>query len=791
MCAWVRLTVHLPDYEVCCRARMLAPSNLFGRQTKRTRAHLPLKCFHLIIEMWFFSFCFQWLFRRENINGAILDRLTLDYLHAMGVTPIAVAVRVIDAVQSMQAAAAAAAASSAGAGASPTKGRQRQNSAPPAPAFDTMGVPTLAATGAAAAASALLSSTSINLSQVNLLAPSSFKSWISMKKQSGVLRTWERRFLVLQGGVLFFAKSDKVETPLGAITLEGRFICKGEVKTDFSLDHDKERQYVFRCETPAEAIRWKNALLEFSACSTRRDHAVVAGGPPARVLRLLAGNKQLAEMCGNYIRDGVLRKSPASGRGARKYRHFFLFQNVLVYAQAHKKDFTVKGLIEVSGASICEIADEHAPLYSFCIVCDRGRYVVECKSAEEKYEWMLDLTAAVDRALNLTGVGAFASGADEDDAGSDDDVCMSPPEPADSAAASAAAGADVKSLLAEVLPPNSDKARRRARVISIRSLVAIDRAFPKPPVPNCVRIGSWHTRTAASLAAPPDRPQQRLGWEPRREFYATTVRFHSPDALGLFGVTEDEASDLLGVISDFYSMDGYTEHFAEGSMRHPASRPYCPIVYFRWRLQLSGSGAFVINGAGETVTLSTSSTAGDPADIEQQLYVTWGQFQDVFTDNVLVVFALDAAALWLDPAEAGAVALRRATALRHAVRKVAGAMPFMLSLSGKLPEAAYNALLEPFEDEPSACLVDCCDETAEPGHSHTGPFETFVPGSGPERGPEGALSAGADVGDYVLVRSRMVEVMQSGVAQDRFSTGDRAGSHMLLVADCIVDMHPI
>ena len=156
--------------------------------------------------------------------------------------------------------------------------------------------------------------------------------------------------------------------------------------------------------------------------------------------------------CGKFLRQGLLKKSPASGKGKHHMRHFFLFDNYLIYtvasgscrtldaythdasrcfhtrthtlhARTHtpmhaqnlpagSHDYKIKGIIELNNADISDTPDEGDVVNAFSVTCSQGTYVIQAKSQEEKYSWMTAVAEVIfaSRALSVNGGGLGGSG---------------------------------------------------------------------------------------------------------------------------------------------------------------------------------------------------------------------------------------------------------------------------------------------------------------------------------------------------------------------------------------------
>lgn len=333
--------------------------------------------------------------------------------------------------------------------------------------------------------------------------------------------------------------------------------------------------------------------------------------------------------------------------------------------------------------------------------------------------------------------------------------------------------------------------------MSMRSMVSLDKSFPKPPMPNCVRLGNWNVAMDPTQS---NKSTLSSKWSERRALFATAVRYHSPDVLAMQEIQFGQAGELLDKMSDYAMMDGASEHFeAEGVDRSVVpgadTRPFLPIFYFRWRLQLADSGNLFLSVAADEVLdadlpidtdvhkLVDGLPGREPSS--SYIWITWGLFQDVFTESSFYVFACD-----LTPAcETPEGRRSHMDALKRVIAMRVGDSPFVLAFSGFLDPGAD---LDGAQDEFNGMKMWSMGELGvEPGHEHVGPVETFVPpGEGRVLGSDGA-GGGGMVLDHVFYRDRYVEVLQSGVTEDLFISGARPAMHSLVVCDLILDMEPL
>ncbi len=94
------------------------------------------------------------------------------------------------------------------------------------------------------------------------------------------------------------------------------------------------------------------------------------------------------------IRNGKLDKDPSTGSGLSHRRHFFLFNDALIYAAVKKRDeLEHKGTIKLATSSIT-LKDK-----SFEIVSMRGKFVISAEDAEQAASWYKDIQAAIQAIL--------------------------------------------------------------------------------------------------------------------------------------------------------------------------------------------------------------------------------------------------------------------------------------------------------------------------------------------------------------------------------------------------------
>ncbi|KNC49798.1 hypothetical protein, variant [Thecamonas trahens ATCC 50062] len=680
--------------------------------------------------------------------------------------------------------------------------------------------------------------------------------WLAKKKSSGgMLRNWDKRFFLLKSGVLYYAKSDKARVPVGSIQLDGRVVVRGKGKSrDIVLTHAQKRTYILRADSVAEAIQWINDIHAHSAAQSKGESLLNSSSPnltrrvdsegsvgqglshssstptlaelamPPSVVRMISQGK-LPEDIGVYIRDGSVKIAEGRSGGSGKSRHMFLFSNALVYASpTGKKDYKVRGMLDLSGVSVCDIPAVETHTFHFCIICDKGRFIVETETLDAKIEWMTDIFEASEILNN----GFLAL---DDEAGPVNVLNASlspavavprpslpsplPSRPSPLARQATGGSSSQPSSPASASPPprkaqpdstptssptpspkSSKKAERelrKERMMSMRSMVCLDKSFPKPPMPNCVRLGTYNVQpdpTAKSSLA--------SKWSERRALFATSVRFHSPDVLAMQNISLAKASELLGKMSDYAMMDGASEHFeAEGVDRAavPGSntRPFLPIFYFRWRLQLADSGNYFLSPKPsakldadlpidqDVLLLRNAAIASENlpsrSPTAPYVWVTWGLFQDVFTEAAFYVFTCDLTPACETPESRAA----HVAALHRTIGARVGNTPFVLALSGFLTpppaEPLLDGMLAPFGDGGSIALHSMAELDVPPSHEHVGAEATFT-------APTGETM----VLDHILYRSGAVEVLLSGVTEDVFISGARPALHSLVLADLIIDM---
>ncbi len=93
------------------------------------------------------------------------------------------------------------------------------------------------------------------------------------------------------------------------------------------------------------------------------------------------------------LRAGKLSKMPSSKAGMERRRHFFLFNDVLIYASRNRSDmYEMKGQISLTSASIREVAGDNN---AFEIISKRGSFRIIAESPEMKKAWVDDLRFAV------------------------------------------------------------------------------------------------------------------------------------------------------------------------------------------------------------------------------------------------------------------------------------------------------------------------------------------------------------------------------------------------------------
>lgn len=132
--------------------------------------------------------------------------------------------------------------------------------------------------------SPLLTDIAGRYSMVQASSPPMMAGWLSKKARSGLFRTWQKRYVILESGIIRYFEDFDEESKLplkfkGSFSLLNAKTTKTEYQICLHSGTDGESDLIFHADSEAFAITWKKAIdehIEFSnSSSSTKEHELV------------------------------------------------------------------------------------------------------------------------------------------------------------------------------------------------------------------------------------------------------------------------------------------------------------------------------------------------------------------------------------------------------------------------------------------------------------------------------------------------------------------------------------